>query len=68
MLRQFRNRGQEMVVHRQPSNNNKDDYIRVKVCDIDLHTGRVEIGITASDVWNIYRAETPRGYESGPAE
>jgi hypothetical protein len=42
------------------SNNDKDDYIRVKICDIDLHTGRVEVGVTASPAWDIYRAESPR--------
>jgi len=60
MLRQYRNPGQEIAIKRIGIND-KDEYIRVKVCDIDLHTGRVEIGITASDVWDIYRAENPRG-------
>ena len=60
MLRQYRNPGQEIAI-KKIGTNDKDNYIRVKVCDIDLHTGRVEIGVTATDVWEIYRAESPRG-------
>ncbi len=60
MLRQYRNPGQEITIKRRTSNNDKDDYIRVKICDIDLHTGRVEVGVTASPAWDIYRAESPR--------
>jgi hypothetical protein len=60
MLRQFRNPGQEITIKRRTSNNDKDDYIRLKICDIDLHTGRVEVGVTASPAWEIYRAESPR--------
>ena len=37
MLRQFRNPGQEIAIKRRTSNNDKDVYIRIKVCDIDLH-------------------------------
>ena len=60
MLRMYRNPGQEITIKRKGIND-KDKYLRVKVCDIDLHTGRVEIGVSATDVWDIYRAESPRG-------
>ena len=68
MLRQFRNRGQEIAIKRRDAGNSKDDYIRIKVCDIDLHTGRVEVGVTASSAWDIYRAESPRGNDYGSDE
>lgn len=59
MLRLYRRPGQEIAVKREGSND-PDDYIRIKVCDIDLHAGTVEIGVQATDGWLIYRTEKPR--------
>lgn len=59
MLRLYRKPGQEISVKREDSND-PDDYIRIKVCDIDLHAGTVEIGVKATHGWLIYRAEKPR--------
>ncbi len=60
MLRMFRNQNQEITLKRRNYPNSVDDYIRIKVLDIDLHTGRVEIGTTATSAWSIYRSEQPR--------
>ncbi len=59
MLRLHRKPGQEIAVKREGSNG-PDDYIRIKVCDIDWHQGTVEIGVKAGNEWLIYRAEHPR--------
>ena len=59
MLRMYRNANQEATIKRKGPND-PDDYIRVRVLDIDLLTGRVEIGISATDKWVIYRSENPR--------
>lgn len=59
MLRMYRNANQEATI-KLKGPNDPDNYIRVKVLDIDLHTGRVEIGISATNKWTIYRSENPR--------
>ena len=59
MLRMYRNANQEATI-KLKGPNDPDNYIRVKVLDIDLHTGRVEIGISATNKWSIYRSEQPR--------
>ncbi len=63
MLRMYRSQNQEVTVKRRNSSNDVDDYIRVKVLDIDLHTGRVEIGVQATQEWVISRSESPRSYD-----
>jgi sRNA-binding carbon storage regulator CsrA len=60
MLRMYRNQNQEITIKKRNSPNDVDEYIRVKILDIDLHTGRVEVGVQATQAWNIYRAESPR--------
>ncbi len=52
MLRLYRKPGQEIAVKRQDSND-PDDYIRIKVCDIDLHSGTVEVGVEARELRSI---------------
>lgn len=59
MLRLHRKPGQEIAVKKEGSNA-VSDYIRIKVCDIDLLEGTVEIGVKADNHWLIYRAEKPR--------
>ena len=65
MLRIYRNQNQEITVKRRNAPNDVDDYIRIKVLDIDLHTGRVEVGVQATHEWVISRSEAPRGSTNG---
>jgi|SaaInlStandDraft_2_1057019.scaffolds.fasta_scaffold61161_2 hypothetical protein len=60
MLRQWRQEGQELVVSLRSNPHDPDNQIRIKVCNQDVHSGRVEVGITATQSWEIYRAESPR--------
>ena len=65
MLRQHRNKGQEIVVEHRLKRQDPEFHIRIRVCDIDPHTGRAEIGVTATQDWEIRRAETTREFHDG---